>query len=422
MRIPVHASRLVPCILLSALAVAATSCKTTATTPALEASAEEPKQESHANALTSENAAVTEGASPAGSPKKQSAKPTPAPAKKARVADTSPTPAPPPAPAKPPSFGPDDVSSMSWNQDGELMIGWGDGHFAEVDTKAKRGKVHQAGDKDQPVLAIAPAGDAAVVRGKPGSLVRVKDGQVLLEFQQLAQIEGVFFTPDGETLFVSAPDQLHVWKDATTLPKLLTKGVRLEDYVNRQNANFSAGFGEMRGPIVVDADAMLAFGRPSGQIVWWNMNNPTEAYQITRVSVPLVSIGLKGDVLLTTAKDGEFKAMSVKERQPLAYSTTLGRADRVATSRDVDEGFAMLDGNKLTLRKFDTGEVIWEQELPGDGEACGLAMGARVYKGKAQRKRVAACRGNKVWVYRTDGKFVTRVERSKGRVSFSKKP
>jgi|GEM_PF-4972160 len=421
MQTPVHASWLIPGFLLTALAVSATSCKTTASSPALEASAEEPKQESHASATAAlSTEAASEGASPAGSPKKQNAKPAPVPAKKAKAESPPPTPA--PAPAKLPSFDPDDVSSMSWNQNGELMVGWGDGHFAEVDTKAKRGKVRQAGEKDQPVLAIAPAGDAAVVRGKPGALVRIKDGQVLLEFQQLAQIEGVFFTPDGETLFVSAPDQLHVWKDATTLPKLLTKGVRLEDYVNRQNANFSAGFGEMRGPIVVDADAMLAFGRPSGQIVWWNMNNPTEAYQITRVSVPLVSIGLKGDVLLTTAKDGEFKAMSVKERQPLAYSSTLGRADRVATSQDVDEGFAMIDGNKLTLRKFDTGEVIWEHELPGDGEVCGLAMGARVYKGKAQRKRVAACRGNKIWVYRSDGKFVTRVERSKGKVKFSKKP
>ena len=422
MRTPVHAL----CFWSGVLALTfATSCKTTPSEKQGDfvASAEEPtpqepstQKESAPTTMASAEAA-SRAASPAGAPKKKGSAKEPKKTSK-KVSTSNATPAPVPLP----TFGPDDVSSMSWNQNGDMMVGWGDGKFAIVSTKSKRGTIKRVGEKDQPVIAVAPKGDAAVVRGKPGSLVRVKDRQVLLEVQQIKQIEGVFFTPDGETLFVSASDQMHVWKDATTLPKLLTKGVRLEDYVNRQSASFSAGFGEMRGPIVVDASAMLAFGRPNGQIVWWNMNKPTEAYQITRVSVPLMSLGLKGDVLLTTAKDGEVKAMSVKERQPLAYMSKLGRADRVATSQDVDEGFAMLDGNKLTFRKFDTGEVIWEQTLPGDGEVCGLAMGARVYKGKAQRKRIAACRGNRIWVYRSDGKFVTRVERKKSKVSFSKKP
>lgn len=293
------------------------------------------------------------------------------------------------------------VTSLSWNEKGELLVGWADGHFSLVDVKQKRGKIKKASSKGE-VQAISPDAKIALVRGEPNKIVRTKDRVVLIELNRLEGVHGAAFSTDGRTLMISSANHIHVWKDVPKLPKLITKtGVRLDEYLSVEAGNWQAGLGEMSGPIAMDTGPHVAYGAPNGQLTWWDVQNPTEAYAIARVEPPMTSIALKGDLLLATSGAGSLLAASVKERQKLDWAKGL-TAQQVAASPVIDGGFAMVSDDTLSYRSTETGEVIWDATL-GEGELCGLALGAKATKKGMQRKRVAVCKGNKISLYMIDG-------------------
>lgn len=311
------------------------------------------------------------------------------------------------------------VTALALGTRGQLLIGWADGHVAQARIEDRQGelvqvqaRVRSSPDEQEaeggaeparvtgPARALSP--DARVVLlGEPARrLVRVRDGATVLELRHLERVEGAAFGRGGEVLMLSAPEQLHVWQGVGGLIELLREGVRLEEYVGRQRADFSAGFGPMAGPLAVDGTA-LAFARPSGQVVWWDSQAPTEAYTIMIVDGVPATLTLRGDVLMATTREGWLRVVSVERRARLPWSDGV-RAEQVATSAGSPEGFATLEGPELVWRRLEDGRPTWRQPL-GAGDACGLAVGTQ---------RVAACRGGQITVAAIEsGQVLARVRR-----------
>jgi len=214
----------------------------------------------------------------------------------------------------------------------------------------------------------------AVVRSTPPRLVRVKNAEDLLVMNYMERLEGAAFSPDGETMFISGSDgKLRVWKSAHELPKKLGGEVRLQDYLNQLKGDFSANFGAMSGMLAAARGPVMTYAEPDGQMVYWDMNNPTEAQYVLRVAPPITSMVVHGDHLLATSSKGELRASAISEGNMLRWSI---KANGLAVAADPaePERFVALHADGIKRHDVATGAVLWEESTGEVKESCGMAV------------------------------------------------
>lgn len=302
------------------------------------------------------------------------------------------------------------VTSLSFGQKSSLHVGFRDSAVLLAEFKRKRGKLQEVYTKPLPVLSVSPNGKLAIVQTSQGKVVRTRDGQVMLELNDLERMESAQFTPDGLSLLITDnKGQLHVWKQAHELDSIIERDPRLQIYVARQSPNFSATFGQLAGPLYTNGDQVL-FARRTGQILLWDMNNPTAAITIMRQKVPISSMSLQGDYLLSTSS-GELRVNSIKSRQPIDWSKT-SNADLIATTPKDPDHFIALEGKTLSSRNLKDGKPSWSVDLDYDGEPCGLSI-------DADAKYIAVCVADKITVHEYKaGKLYRRLSRDKDKLSW----
>ncbi|MEM1347354.1 MAG: WD40 repeat domain-containing protein [Myxococcota bacterium] len=273
---------------------------------------------------------------------------------------------------------PTDVSMVDFGADGKVRVGFFDGRVATFSPSAKRAKLKKVSRKAGPIVAMSPSGDMAVVRSTPPRLVRVKNAKDLLVLSYMERLEGAAFSPDGKTMFLSGSDGiLRVWTSAHELPKKLGGQVRLQDYLNQAKGDFSANFGSMSGMIAAGEGPALLYAEPDGQMVYWDMNRPTEAKYVLRVPPPIQSMVVHGDHLLATSSEGELRASVISEGNMLRWSVK-ARGLAVAADPAEPERFVALHADGIKLHDVATGAVLWEESMGEGGAPCGLAVSKKV--------------------------------------------
>lgn len=300
------------------------------------------------------------------------------------------------------------VTSLSFGQKSTLLVGFRDSNVLIAEPKRKRGKLQEVYTKPLPVLSVSPNGKLAIVQTPQGKVVRTRDGQVMLELNDLERMESGQFSPDGLNLLITDnKGKLHVWKQAHELDTIIERDPRLQIYVARQSPSYSAAFGQLAGPLYTNGNQVL-FARRTGQILLWDMNNPTAAVTIMRQKVPISSLSLQGDYLLSTA-NGELRVNSIKQRQPVDWSKS-SNADLVATTHKDADHFIALEGKTLSARNLKDGKPTWSVDLGYDGEPCGLTI-------DEDAKYIAVCVADKITIHEYKaGKLYRRLTRQQDKL------
>lgn len=285
-----------------------------------------------------------------------------------------------------------EITSLHFGPKGKLHIGFVDGYTAtDVDVRRRYARVRKAFDKPHRVTQISPNGKLAVVRNKNhGKIVRVKDRRIMLEMNHLKDVQGINFSPDGQMLFVGeSKGKIHVWKNAQNLEKLLGKDNRLENYLTRQQANFTADFG-MSAERLYAHDQKVIFSNTKGNLFYWDISNPSQSSVIITVPPPVRSLYMHGDHLLVTTKSGLLGVASIKTKKQLSWAKNQ-KADMVASHPKNKTHFASLSEGVLAYRPYATGKATWSQ-LIEKGKPCGLSIDPK-------GKYIAACINNTISIH-----------------------
>lgn len=295
--------------------------------------------------------------------------------------------------AKPHPRPEDGVTFLTWGPDGELLLGFGDGRLATVDVDGKKADIEVLSKDGASIEAISPDTKLAVLGTSPPRLIK-REGQAdVLTFSYLENLEGVSFSPDSQSMFLASHEgPMRAWKDLGKMTSDLEGEVRLQDYVARLQGDLRVNFGPM-GESLASADGPnLAYTEPSGQIVWWDMNKPTEALYVLRLEPPIRSMSLIGEHLVATNERGDMRVSIVQQRNMRRWSMSQ-KAYLVAGDPADSESFVALYKDHIARHNIETGEVIWRQTLETDGaDLCGMSV-------KSDKDIVAVCDKQKVALF-----------------------
>lgn len=310
------------------------------------------------------------------------------------------------------------VTSMTFSTSGELLVGWSDGKLGTIDITKKRGKLKTLDRKKHAVVAISPDGKSAVLDAQPVTIVETHKGLHLAEASQITKFEGAAFTQDGEHLLVSGKDRILVWKDARELDRLGKKGVRLEEFIARQNGDYSAQLGAMDAQMAVLAEGpRVLFSDADGLLTLWDMRNKTEAEYIAKIAPPHAVRTLHDDLaLIASASNRELHVFRYEDGKKSSWNKTVKADDAIGTPA----GIAVLDAGVLTLRGTQAGDVLWQATLEETGSACGMSYGFKNAK-KATGPRLAVCLNDQITVHDLDtGEVLSTFVRKKTKVVYVK--
>ncbi len=310
------------------------------------------------------------------------------------------------------------VTSMTFSTSGKLLVGWSDGKLGTIDTRKKRGKLKTLDRKKNAIVAIAPNGKSAVLDAEPATVVETKKGLHLAEASQVSKLEGAAFSADGEHLLISGTDRILVWRDATKLDNLGKKGIKLEEFIARQNGDYSAMLGAMADSIwVLDEGPRVLFANSEGLLTLWDMRNRKEASYIAKIAPPHAVRALHGDLaLVASATDHDLHIFRYEDGTKSSWNKTVKADAALGTPR----GVVVVRDNILTLHDTDSGEVSWSVELDTSGAPCGMTYGDLSTK-KVSRPRVAVCQGGQITVHTLDtGKALSKFVREKSKIKSRK--
>lgn len=289
--------------------------------------------------------------------------------------------------------GPSGVTTMRFGKDDTLFVGYNDGRFAAIDVTKKSGELKRAVDEPLPISALSPDGSLAIVASNPPKLVNTRAHADLINFTHTESYDGVAFSPDGKTMFMASKQgPMRVWRDADKLGKEMKGEVRLEEYLLRQQGDLSVNFGPMASQLSVESGPHVAYVEPDGQIVFWDMNEPTQANYVLRLAPPVTSMTILGEHLIATSGKGDLRVSNIEHSNMERWSVTAS-ADLVASDPALTDSFIAVRHNKLERLGVTSGDVIWSAPLEHAAkDLCGL----QVSKAK---DRVVVCVNDKLSVY-----------------------
>ena len=308
--------------------------------------------------------------------------------------------------AKPHARPDDGITFMSWSDTGELMLGYGDGRLAMVNVNDKQGKVEILSQDKAPVVAISPNTELAVLDTSPPRLIKRDGHSDILTFSYLDHLEGISFSPDSKSMFLASHEgPMRAWKDLGKMTDDLEGEVRLQDYVAKLQGDFRVDFGPMAESLATADGPQLAYTEPNGQIVWWDMNKPTEALYVLRLEPPIRSMALVGQHLVATNEKGDMRVSIVQQRNMRRWSMTQ-HAYLVAADAKSPDSFIALHADHIARHNIETGDVIWKQDMSTDGaDLCGLSA-------KSDQNIVAVCDNQQVALYNfEDGSAIGQFQR-----------
>ncbi|MFB6265181.1 MAG: WD40 repeat domain-containing protein [Bradymonadaceae bacterium] len=265
----------------------------------------------------------------------------------------------------------DPVTTLRWLDASRLAVGYRDGRIAEVDVGEQSGHVRTASSSDGRVIAVYPDLKLALLADDPGTLVRTSDGKTVLQLDEVDDITSATFTPDGKGFFVAEPSgDLHIWKGADKLQNL--PGSSVQQFLNRQLADFVAHFSSIRGPLYTTKQKQIALGDKTGGVLWWDPSTPNEVQFVARNPAPIQSITAPGRHVAAVSTDGSLRVAD-RETESFVRWSMEARAQYVSTAPGWTDRFAQVGGGKLGLRRVADGSFEWTLALP-DGDRCGLEV------------------------------------------------
>lgn len=276
-----------------------------------------------------------------------------------------------------PEFRPDagapEISYFAWGADGRLYLGYTDGKWGALEPRGERGQIELATKAADPVVALSPNAELALVESSPPTLIRLRDHQVLLRLNKLSSLHKAGFFPSASGFFVG--DQagtLHVWKKSEdSLKNLKTRD--LKDVIARQTPAFSAQIAPLTGQIAMSSVDDLFMATDDGTVLRWNYKEPSVIDSVVRLPGAGRSLDASQDYLVATSEDGALRVVSRAEAAFLPWSLD-ERAEVAAAS---SEGLVVLGevdgGAVLAMRSYQEGAYSWRVPAPG-GKSCGLAL------------------------------------------------
>lgn len=305
----------------------------------------------------------------------------------------------------------DHVTAISFHEKtGQLLVGYEDGKLARIDTRRKRGKLHTMDRKKNAIIAIAPNGASAVLDSKPIAVIETKRGKHLAEVSKIDTLEDAVYTPNGDYLLISGPDKVLIWKDANNLTSLSRKGIRLEEYLSRQDGDRIASLGEMHAQMnLLDEGPTLLFGNKEGLLTLWDMRNEQEANFIAKLPLPHTVRMIHGKIAFVASQEDKLLHVFYHENgKRLAWDKSIKADDALSTP----EGIAIVLDKTITLHHPDTGEVIWTDDSLAEGSSCGMAFWQQ-----KKKQHLAVCQDDTITLYDiTSGKKLSRYTRSKSKI------
>ena len=100
------------------------------------------------------------------------------------------------------------------------------------------------------------------------TLYDLSNQRSILTFSQLKDMGGATFSPDGKKLYMtSRQGKVLVWKDVAALRQFHTKKARLEEYLAKQNGDFTVRMGKLGDEILADDRGGLIIQRADGVLL-----------------------------------------------------------------------------------------------------------------------------------------------------------
>lgn len=312
-----------------------------------------------------------------------------------------------------------DVSTLTFDTSGKtLRVGYRDGKIATIDLGKKRGTLRTADRDRNPIVAIAPNGKSAVIDASPVAVIETRRGKHLAEISKFERLEDAVYSSNGKLLLVSGPDRLLIWKDADDLDSLAKKGIRLEQYLARQDGDQVVTIGQMHARMDLTDDEenpSLLFGDQEGLLTLWNMGNRSEANFIAKLPLPHTIRTIHQEIaLVASATDSILHVFYHKDGKRLSWNKTL----KVHAALSTHPGILLLHDDGLALHDPEDGHVLWRQEPGEEGERysseslCGLVK----WSSKTSH-RVALCHEETIHVYDTEsGDLLASFARAKSKI------
>lgn len=318
-----------------------------------------------------------------------------------------------------PAPGKYDVSAITFDTSGKtLRVGYRDGKIATIDLGKKRGTLRTADRDKNPIVAVAPNGRSAVIDASPVAIIETKRGKHLAEISKFKHLEDAVYSRDGELLLISGPDKLLIWKDADDLDSLAKKGIRLEEYLARQDGDQLVTIGEMHARMDLSDDAehpSLLFGDREGLLTLWNMGNRSEANFIAKLPLPHTIRTIHREIaLVASASDSLLHVFYHKDGKRLSWNKTLHVHAALSTS----PGILLVHDDAIALHDPEDGHVLWRQQADEDTTFSSESLCGLVKWSSEKTHRLALCHEQTIHIYDTEsGELLASFQRQKSKIS-----
>lgn len=276
-----------------------------------------------------------------------------------------------------PDFAPEQdqaaISSLTWSDDGALMLGYADGNWASVDLDNQEGLVEPVLADEVAVEALSPKAKLALVIAEHPVVVRLRDQQAVLRLRDIEQPQAAGFFGDGRGLYVvESRGSLHVWdREEAELDGVSSSD--LKQFMARQTPEFSAQLSPLSGPALLTPNNALFLSTEEGKVLRWDPAAPEAVDAVVQLPGPARSMGYGRSHLAVTTAEDELRVVDLHESTFAPWSMNEERGELVAASPKLRGAFASADEANLGLREFEDGSFRWKDELP-EGDLCGLSV------------------------------------------------